>query len=247
MDYVPTPYQQSRWEGIDSFSVDARFECLPLEVLISEDFQRDPMFEVFDEPLPAGGFQQIPQIKEEEIVCQQLSDEDKELLKQEGYELGFIDGKLEGKKIAEQEVLSKYEELAARISNINASINSDVSRRISDLEQKAVGLALDISRKIISTTAEVKPDYIFEIVKKGISQMGTFSDINVYVGKEDFEFLSVVGLPDSGEIDLTKINYILDEKITSGCRIEGSKGILNLELEHMWNEIKQNLFSAVQE
>jgi len=246
-DYEPTPYKQTAWEGSDSFDKNPIFEGMSLEVLQNEEFKRDPMFEVFDEPLNVSEFRQFPkEIPPEEEPGFGISEVELEEIRLQAFEEGRTRGKEEGAAAAQVEIFAKYEELANTMREVSNHITSEVDRRVNVLEQNALGLALDISKKILDTTAEVKKDYIKSLIKKSLIQLGAASNIIVKVGSADFEFLSVVGLPEAMEDESAKIRYVMDENITSGCIIESDHGELNLELDKMWQEVKDRLYEAVE-
>lgn len=246
-DYEPTPYMQTAWEGSESLDENPIFEGMYLEVLQNEEFKRDPMFEVFDEPLSVGEFQQYPkELSPEEDSGPGISEVDLEEIRLNAFEEGRAKGKEEGAASAQVEIFAKYEELANTMREVSDHITSEVETRVNVLEHNALGLALDISKKILDTTAEIKKDYIHSLIKKSLVQLGAASNIIVKVGSADYEFLSVVGLPEAMEDESAKIRYVKDENITSGCIIESDHGELNLELDKMWQEVKDRLYEAVE-
>src|SRR5690606_22341750 len=147
----------------------------------------------------------------------------------------------EGRKESEEKIVESYEALNKRMAEVTQAIEAEVREHVTSLERRALSFALEVARKICQTTAEAKPDYIFEIIRRGIQSLGAAEAIRVRVSLDDYEFLEVIGLPaDLSESELG-IKYVADETIASGCVIETNFGEVSLELDTMWEQIKDNL------
>ena len=240
-DYVPTPYRASQWEGIESVDPRPMFRNLAVEVLESTN-TFDPMFDRFD----VESFQQ-DNVEEtaDENPLEQIPEEVFEEIRKQAYEEGLAAGKELGHADAQIEIVEKYEALATSMKDITENIRNELGLKLEEIEKKSFELALEVSRRVLSTTAEAKPEYILDVIRNGLSHLGTSKPFKIRVSPDDFEFLEVVGLPEDLTLEGAKIKYLADENIVSGCVIETDFGELNLELDKMWSEIKHMLFKAV--
>lgn len=243
-DYRPTPYRASQWEGIETLDRNPTFKAINLEVMENEGLAFDPMFEQFDAHL-----RQKPQygevIEEVEELAPVMNEELIAEIRAQAFEEGRQAGLQEGILEAQSGIIERYEALSRTLGEITSNIKSELDQRISDLETKAVTLALDISKRILSTTAEVKPEYIIDVIRRALSELGTQKGLVIRISHQDYEFLEVVGLPEDLMGEKSKIKYIADEKIVSGCVVETEYGSVNLELDHMWNEVKDKIYSTI--
>ena len=240
VDYVPTPYRKSMWEGIEAVDKNPTFKKIAVEV-VAEFSEFDPMFERFDE----ARFRETEEEDEINVEQPEVSEEMIAEIQKASYEEGFSAGKQEGLTEAQLEIVEKYENLANSMRNISENIKIEIFKKLEELEKKALDLSLDISRRILSTTAEVNPEYILDVIRNGLKNLGASKPLKIRVSLQDFEFLEVVGLPEDLTLDGARIQYVPDDNITNGCIVETDYGELNLELDKMWSEIKNNLFKAI--
>ncbi len=240
-DYVPTPYRVSEWEGIETIDPKPMFRNLAVEILESNSVF-DPMFERFD--VEATKAEQSDE-SETESPLERVPEEVLEEIRKQAYEEGLAAGKESGHADAQLEIVEKYEGLATSMKEITENIRAELNLKLEEIEKKSFELALEVSRRLLATTAEAKPEYILEVIRSGIGHLGGSKPFRIRVSPDDFEFLEVVGLPEDLTMEDAKIQYLSDENISSGCVIETDFGELNLELDKMWLEIKNMLFKAV--
>jgi flagellar assembly protein FliH len=245
-DYVPTPYRQSAWEGIEKYDFNASFLGLSLDVVASEEFRHDPMFEVFQDVLDAPIFEQYRSEKkaEEESVCE-VPEELLEAARAEAYQQGLA----KGREDAEAEYAKKLSELEAQYaqkkSELQTQILEAINEKVSNIEKRALELSLAVSRKVLEKTVEARPDYVFEIIQKALYSIPGAKAATIRLSPEDYEFISIEGLPSSiAELPM-EVTYEPDESIVAGCIVDSELGTINLEIDSMWNEISQNLFKMV--
>ena len=82
-----------------------------------------------------------------------------------------------------------------RVKGVTDAIYQQWSGLASRLEKQAVDLSLQVSRKILATTAEIKPEYIITVIKEALTQLGAAKPVRIRVSPDDYEFLMVIGLP----------------------------------------------------
>lgn len=243
-DYRPTPYRASQWEGIETLDRNPSFKAINLEVMVNEGLTFDPMFEQFDAHLrnkPQYGEAVEEVIESAPVIDEQLLAEIRAQAFEEGRQAGIQEGILD----AQSGIIERYEALSGTLNEITTNIKVELDQRILELETKAVSLALDISKRILSTTAEAKPEYIIDVIRRALTELGTQKGLVIRVSHQDYEFLEVVGLPEDLMGAQSKIKYVPDDKIESGCVVETEYGSVNLELDHMWNEVKDKIYSTI--
>ena len=248
-DYIPTPYKDSQWEVVGERMTELNFIPLELSVLRTERAEPDPMFEQFDVGLPKdleriwhlSGEQSLRGVEEPEIVVDPVIAEEQLL---ERYEEGRAAGYEEGKAAAEAVASERFKELSTQLAEISVKLNDQYQSVFTRIEKRALELALEISRRIVTTTAEIRPDYILDVIREGLKNLGAGKPLRIRVSVQDYEFLEVVGLPPELSKEELGVQYIADEAVRSGCVIETDFGEVDLQIESMWDQIKENLFEV---
>ena len=127
------------------------------------------------------------------------------------------------------------------MQSLTSAIHEEVREKVTTLEQHALKISLDVAKKIIHTTVDVKPEYILEILRRAMGSLGAAKPLRVRVSLDDYDFLDVIGLPPDlspGELGIT---YVSDSSIKSGCIVESDFGEVDLELDKMWEEVVRAL------
>lgn len=145
----------------------------------------------------------------------------------------------------EQEYQIKLQELKVIQEAFLASQSAAWKELSAIHEIKCLELSLAISKKILSTAVEIKPDYIQVIIKEALAELSGTKPLKIKVSPQDFEFITVVGL--SPELSATELGvvYEIDESVGSGCKIETNYGEVDFVLENMHERIKNNLLEAL--
>ena len=124
------------------------------------------------------------------------------------------------------------------------TINGQTQSFFVDTEKKAVELALAVARRILSTTAELKPEYIVDVIRMGVAKLGAATPIQIRVSPQDLEFLQVVGLPPELSAQELGAQFVADDSVRSGCVIETDFGEIDLDLDTMWQQISADLYGV---
>ncbi len=247
-DYKPTPFQSARWEVVgERMSEDKKhFAPMNFEILKAEEYAVDPMFAMFDEAESASSGYGWG---ESEGVLSGLSDalspeqRAQELAAkfEEGQALGYQKGLEEAERLAAE----KKKELEGQLSKLFSEVEEKVNASLLQMEQEALKFSLNIAKKILETTAEIKPDYIIDVIRQGLHSIGAAKPLRIRVAEQDFEFLEVIGLPPELSKEELGVQYVADPSIKSGCIIETDFGEIDLQLEEMWEKIKSQLYETV--
>jgi flagellar biosynthesis/type III secretory pathway protein FliH len=155
-----------------------------------------------------------------------------------------LQGIEEGKTEAALESQSALEEMGKELKQFQLQLVKEVKNVVAKTEKGGFDLALAISKKILNLTAEVRPEYIMEIIRGALASTGAGKALKVRVSAQDFEFLEVIGLPPDLSSEETGVIYVADENVQSGCIIETDFGEIDHRLDEMWNEVKLNLFGT---
>lgn len=248
-DYRPTPFASERWEYVGDRPEALQFSPLQMDILKQGLVDADPMFECFDKGKEASdkfwhtmdGKDVTPE-SEPEILNQNaaLTEEEKKELYQKAYDEGYALGVAESK----DKIVKTYEAIGGQVNQIADEIKKQAEARLVEIEKNAVKLSLEIAKKILETTVAMEPEYIVSVVKRALKSCGTSSSIKIRVSPNDYEFLQVVGLPVNIVPEDVAVEYVADENISGGCVVETGFGVVDLDIEEMWEEIKYSMIEA---
>lgn len=249
-DYRPTPYADSDWEFVGERILERGFVPMVVNVLPGEAVTTDPMFEQFDAPISQGKAQMLhdpqgrsPALETAEVAAE-IDEEMIEEIRQMGYAEGLAAGREEGRKDAEAEMSGEFTQLEARMKKVTEDIQTHLRSFFTRVERQSFELALSVARKILVTTAEIKPDYIVEVIAEGLKCCGSAKPIRIRLSHDDYEFIEVVGLPAQLSSSELGVTYVADDTIKTGCIIETDFGDIDLTLEKMWEQVKESLYSV---
>lgn len=252
-DFRPTPYEQTSWEIVGELTKERDFVPLEVSILADERTGADPMFEEFakgfdseDESFVHGkGARRMATFEDEvpqEIPADKLAELEAEFAVklEEAKAAGFQ----EGNDAAEAKIAERYDQLMQRLRGVTDAIYQQWSSLASKLERQAVDLSLQVSKKILHTTVEVKPEYIVSVIREALSQLGAAKPVRIRVSLEDYEFLTIIGLPVELSEQELGVTYVADESVKSGCVVETDFGEVDLVLDRMWAEVKDKIYEG---
>jgi len=226
-DFIPAPFRDEMWEVIGSDVASNAF--LPLELKVIQSSAA--MVEGQDEDVAGrrdfSGLHQGQSAAGGLVSSKQLAQE---------YQRGFAEG--HAKAAQEQQ------HLTTRLDQVLRTIESGREQLYKKIEQEALELSLRIAKHILAITAEVKPEYIVDVIKQGLKSLGAAKPLRIRLSADDYEFIHVVGLPAELSEHELGIQYVSDEAIRSGCVIETDFGETDLQLEHMLDQIKETLYEV---
>jgi len=244
------PFKEKLWEVVGERIDYGGFQNLEAPVVDTREELVDSMFENFGKQISDGQevlYHSVNPIKADDSDKDSSNEIDESLIQdklKEADEKGRLEGIEEGIQQAQAKILEQYETLSLTLVGITDSVRTEAKQLFNTLEQEALKLSLNVSRKILSSTADIKVDYIEAVIKEGLSKLGAGKPLRIRVAPKDMEFIEIVGLP----VELSKeelgVTYIADESIQSGCIIETDFGDVNLELDRMWEEIASELYEV---
>lgn len=241
-DYVPSPYLRGRWEAVGGAAEHGGFVPIEVASVDAEDaLTRSEMFTDWsgDEraSLPSSGAPAALQPDATEIL---------EAAKKEAYEAGFVAGKAAGAAEAQAEAQQVQAARDAQMQEFQLSLSEQLKQFYADVEHQAVQLSLNVARKVLETSASINPEYIVEVIRRSLSHLGATKAFRIRVSPEDYEFITVVGLPSELSPSELGVEYVADEDIRAGCVIESQFGEVDLQVDHMWEQVRESIVQAVQ-
>ena len=246
-NYTPSSFKDGGWEVVQESNDGPGFVPLKLSVVPTENATPDALFAIFDNVLNDSDTRWhskdpnyvLPSKKEPKsnVIDEKILEE----IAHEKYNKGHEDGLKQGKDKASKEYQEKLKIIEARFGELSASINEQLKNFYEGVEKEAVKLSLEVAKKVLSSTVDIKPDYILNVIRAGIASLGAATPLSIRVSHEDLEFLEVVGTPTDISPEELGIKYIGDESIKSGCVIETDFGQVDVQLDAMWDKIKNEL------
>jgi len=255
-DFVPSGYEEQGWEQIGpAFSHDF---SLTQYTKLNDPPRHNPMFYDLEE----DEFEEMPLLKTtedssedefasddleilstEEIIAETpLNSEVVEAAKAESYARGFEQGIIEGKAAAEGDFNSKFTELQENFVRLSEEIQNAQEAFNQKLEKEALKLAVQISKRILQTTVEAKPEYIVEVIKRAFEESGLHKPLKIKMSPKDYEFVQSIKTSDEfAPLGNSKTEYAADANIKSGCTVETENGNLDLRIDNMWYEVAAQL------
>lgn len=242
-DFAQSGYRRVAWEIAEGLGPQMLFEPLEIEILESAISATDPFFDDFSTsgvskksmyrvPVSQDAAAAAAVVAQGPSVAEQL-----EARYQEGLKAGIEQGKTAALK--ENEAAQKADQ--AKVEIFFRNLQTQIQSFFAETEKKALQFSLQVSRELLQATAEAKPEYILDIIRQGLKATGSATPMKLRVSVADYEFLNIVGLPRDLTSEELGIEYVADEAIKSGCVIETNYGDVDLQLESMWEQLRENL------
>ncbi len=252
-EFTPSPYRDAVWETVGDSGGAVSFSPLELKI-VGVSAAADPLFEQFAPSLASGvdrlwhsttGKGQPSAVGSQSPSASiDLADYIPREEAEVEYQARFDAGYQQGVQVAREEAEAQEKERAEKFTELSASLRSQAQHLFTRIEKEAIKLSLAVAKKILITTADAKPDYIAQVIAEGIKSLGAAKPMRVRLSPEDLEFVEVVGLPPELSQQELGIKYVSDESIRSGCVIETDFGEIDLQLESMWEQVRENLFEV---
>lgn len=248
MQQAPKPFRVGNWEVVSGLPQPGGFSSLELPVI--ELKQGDSLFERFDQPLDPDStvvWHASEGVEEKLALRKRIKQLEQEVVStsQKARDEGYAKGKVEGDAHYKAELESMRKASDERIVAIEQELKGQITNALEAVEKDAVKLALQIAGRIIPEAASAKPEYIFQVVKGALANVKGAQVLKVRVSPEDYEFLSLVARPGDMSSEELGITYVSDENITGGCVIETDFGLVDAQLDTMWNQVKDKIFEVI--
>ncbi|MGJ7909859.1 FliH/SctL family protein [Neobacillus sp. LXY-1] len=166
-------------------------------------------------------------------------------MKQQGYQEGFDQGKMEGVTAVEED----FQEKTALAQQVLEHAYSEKEAIVAEAEPFLLEISTAIATQILKQELDSKPDKFIELIKQHILRFKEKEFITVCVHPDDFDFvlsqrLHLVAVV-NGE---TEIKIIPDHSVTSkGCVIRTAYGSVDARIDTQMEEIKKVMLEARRE
>ena len=254
-DYQETAYEDQSWEIIDEVDENPVFHAMELEVMKSEDFTIDPMFEDYGGETPAKVtkmFHATDTTAPEKVDNEETLKKEIEALKasqeqaiEAARQTAYEQGKREGKEEATEQRKAAEGMINEAVEMLLKDMFGQVQLAVKEIEKKSVAFSLEVARKLIGNAVEVNPEYIVEIVQEALSHAGTAMIRKVRVSPEDFEFIEVLGVRKIIQQFDGTWDFEADSTINSGCVVDTSAGEIDFQLDEAWKRIADDVVRVV--
>ena len=242
-DYAQSGYRRISWEIAEGLGPQMLFEPLEIEILESDICATDPFFDDFSATgIKKKSMYRVP-VSEEAAEAAAVEAKGPSVAEQleARFQEGLSAGIEQGKAAALKESEAAQKAAQAKVETFFRNLQTQIQSFFAETEKKALQFSLDVSRELLQATADAKPEYILDIIRQGLKATGSATPMKLRVSVADYEFLNIVGLPRDLTSEELGIEYVADESIKSGCVIETNYGDVDLQLESMWEQLRENL------
>lgn len=183
----------------------------------------------------------IIQIKQEKENWEQ----EKQLFIKQAYQEGFELGFAEGKQAAEKQ----YETLIDQINDLEVVATKDYHTRLEQSDHVIIDLSMKTAEKIIKEEIATDPKRFLNIVTSAITEIKDQSHISIYVHPNNYELL----MKQKGELTSTldrdtKLSIYIDQKMMENqCLIEHPFGQIDASVDTQLEQIRDVLHQVTME
>ncbi|MGF7048741.1 flagellar assembly protein FliH [Paenibacillus sp. DS2015] len=162
-----------------------------------------------------------------------------EVLKSEGFEQGYNEGKVK----AEEELRLKVEEMMNEAQNVLEEAYQTKNQIIQEAEPFLVELSTSIAEKVIDKQLTLETDFMIELIKRSLSRKREQGVITLCVSPSHYAFIEAAREELSLAIDSqAELKIIPDATVKDrGCVIRSSFGSVDARIDTQLTEIKKEL------
>lgn len=169
---------------------------------------------------------------------EQIEEENDSALTQ-AYRKGYEEGYAACARAAEVELEKQIQSFKSMVDDLS----SQRKRLIEESEEAVLRLSCQIAGKVIGKVAEVKEEFIGEVVRNAVSHLAQRQRMIIRVNDVDFEILS------EREKDWLRSNEGFeikpDKRIKrGGCLVEGERGSVDAQIDSQIDVIEKALLGA---
>ncbi|MBC5635960.1 flagellar assembly protein FliH [Ornithinibacillus sp. BX22] len=183
------------------------------------------LIKIQQEDLIANTEQEIQSAKE---AWQQEKLELIEQARQEGFQAGFEQGKVES--------LEQYHHLIEQANGIIEASKLDYQSTVEKSEETILTLAVHVAKKIIKQEIDKEPDLFLPIVKDAISTIKDQREVTIYLHPENYEYI----LSQKNELE-----KILESKATLSIYINEALEVGSCVIEHPFGKIDASIHTQL--
>ncbi len=173
-----------------------------------------------------------------EIVLAEIREE-AEQIRREAYEVGYAEGKEEGRRIYDEEV----EKIRALYGELSKEIENKVREFIDSLTPEIIDFSLKIARKVVSTYVEVDKELVSRLVREALSEViGVVENIKVEVNPDDLDVVRKCLEKVKSEFSYLKIELEPNPQVSKGgCIVETPTRFIDNEIEVRFGLLEEEI------
>lgn len=160
-------------------------------------------------------------------------------IRQTAYEEGIKSGKDEGYKKGVLEASG----LKSEAERLLAESRADYENALDKAEEAVVELIIDISRKLIGDIADIRPDVIVSLVRRGLTDATVGGTVVIHVSADDYsaavENREIIQSFIEGSSTVEIMKDLSLQK--SDCIIETPYGNIDCSLDRQFSQLRENL------
>jgi flagellar biosynthesis/type III secretory pathway protein FliH len=249
--YTPTAWEDSTWEIIGEYENRKTFDVVEFPVLRTHAFTADPMFADYGgipqrgaEKRTHGGDASNRRSEQQDAVPLDLPPGTVLLTESELAER-LAAAAEEGRRIAQdnfdQQMKAHATSAEERYSAILHDLALQLREQIELVERRALELSLEITDRLIGASVEVNPEYVIDIIRKGLAQVGGAVIRSVRVSPQDMEFLGLTNLGKTFKDFDGTWEFVADETVKAGCIVITSAGEIDFQIDRAFDRVRDSI------
>jgi flagellar biosynthesis/type III secretory pathway protein FliH len=147
----------------------------------------------------------------------------------------------QGEVHAREELETKLHAQSQEIATLIDSVRSELVQRFQEIEVAALELTLLLSERVLHLVVDVNPLAITGIVREALRHLHGSKALRVAVPEAYYDIISQGMKEDGAPDDMAKLEFVPDESLTLGCRIESTGGSVEVELDKALGAIRSAL------
>jgi flagellar assembly protein FliH len=184
-----------------------------------------------------------PEELAEEIIAQ--AKQQAKQIEREAFEKGYAGGERAGQELAKKAV----EKTLAALNEAVESLRAIAQKRVKEVEDEEISLAVAVARKIIHREIQQDPYVIVDIVRSALSKSSLGEQVVVKVHPQDKDILSESHASIVQDLEEVRaLNFEADETLERGeAIVECALGELDLRIERQIQEVERTFEKILNE
>jgi len=145
---------------------------------------------------------------------------------------------------ATEKQTQRMAEIEARMQNVLQDMVNQLNEELLQVEKSAVDLAIEISKKIVNYAVEINPEYLLELVRQALKQVGGATVRKIRISPQDSEFIEIIGVARFLKEFDGSWQFESDDSIKTGCVVETSAGEIDYQLDAAWERVKDEILKV---
>jgi flagellar biosynthesis/type III secretory pathway protein FliH len=250
-DYSPTAWEDSTWEIVGEYENRKTFDAVEFQVVRTHAFTADPMFADYGGIAQAGAEKRShggdpARRRAEQAVAEPFDLPPGTVLLTES-ELSdrLAAAAEEGRQAAQiqfdQQMQAHSASAEERYSAILHDLALQLREQIELVERRALDLSLEITDRLIGAAVEVNPEYVIDIIRRGLAQVGGAVIRSVRVSPGDMEFLGLTNLGKVFKDFDGTWEFVADDTVKAGCIVITSAGEIDFQIDRAFERVRDGI------